>query len=76
MTLRDRERQFTYQIGHAAIVFVYNDSFQTSIYYSQNGIYWDNQLIHYVFVINITEYNGFLTYSKIINIFLKKVDER
>lgn len=76
VTLRDRERQFTYQIGHAAIVFVYNDSFQTSIYYSQNGIYWDNQLIHYVFVINITEYNGFLTYSKIINIFLKKVDER
>ena len=39
VTLRDREKQFTYQIGHAVVVFVYNDSFQTSIYYSQNGIY-------------------------------------
>lgn len=74
--LMKREERFTYLIDCSAIIYLYNSHFKTAIYYSEEGIYWHKRKIHYIFVVNVIEENRLLNYTKINDLFLRKVKER
>lgn len=74
--LLKREQRFTYQMDQAAIIFLYNQKVKTRIYYTKKGILWHDVIIHYIFVLNITETNQLLNYSKVIRTFLDKVSKK
>lgn len=73
MALLKRDERFTYQMDQAAVIFLYNQKVKTRIYYSKKGILWNGMIIHYIFVLNITENNQLLNYSKVIRTFLDKI---
>lgn len=75
-TLVKREKRFTYFTDGAAIIYLYNKQSKTSVYYSQKGMMWGKKKIHYIFVINVTEKNKLLNYSKINQLFLDQVKAR
>lgn len=73
--LMEREKRLTYQMNHSVVVYLYNSVAKTMIYYVKNGIYWKSRIVYYILVINVCEYNKLLNYSKIIDIFLKRIED-
>ncbi|MCI5774072.1 MAG: HTH domain-containing protein [Erysipelotrichaceae bacterium] len=66
-----RNQQLSYLIKDTALIFIYDDNFNTSIYHAINGLIINGTTINYLFLINVIEKNQLINYQHIIDIYLK-----